>query len=90
MLEGYTESERRRAENRILRDMDRIELVRGGQGRDAEDVRQGGKIGGWLLLIALGLGVLWLLGGCGTVRGFGNDLSEWSDGIRNGVQRDAD
>ena len=86
-MRGYTESECRRAENRILRDMDRIELA-GGQGRDAEDVRQSGSIWGWLLLIAVVVAFVGLLAGCGTVAGFGQDLQAVSEGVRAEMAKD--
>ena len=84
MLESYTESERRRAEDRILRDMDRIDMPQ------AEP--EGGFWGtlAVLAIVAFLLFVCLAVPGCGTVAGFGQDLAEWSDGIRGSVQADAD
>lgn len=50
------------ADNRLLCDIAEAKLV-GGQGRDAEDVRQGGSIGGWLLLGVVIVIVVACLGG---------------------------
>ncbi|MBK8246441.1 MAG: hypothetical protein IPK85_03445 [Gemmatimonadetes bacterium] len=85
MLEAYTESERRRAENRILRDMDRLDMPK-------TEPDEGGLWPTIGMLVCIGILVLLCCAvpGCGTVAGFGNDLSEWSDGIRGSVQADAD
>lgn len=86
MMRGYTESENRRAENRILRDMDRLDMPK------VEPADEGGfwPTVGMLALIAVLVFVCCAVPGCGTVAGFGDDLSEWSNGIRGSVQRDAD
>jgi predicted small secreted protein len=71
-------------DNRLLCDIAGANLV-GGQGRDAEDVRNSGKIGGWLLLIAVVVGLAWLFKGCATVEGFGRDLSAASRAVGNNM-----
>ena len=86
-MRTYTESEHRAAEDRLKIDMDRLELVGGGQGRSPEDVQADAGSGLAIFLVCLVLAGLCLLaGGCGTIGGFGDDLRQWSDGIRGSVQ----
>ena len=87
-MRTYTESEHRAAEDRIKIDMDRLDLVGGGQGRAPEDVQADAGSGLAIFLVCLVLAGLCLLARCGVVRGFGDDLRQWSDGIRSSVQSD--
>lgn len=83
----YTESEHRAAENRIIRDLDRVELVGGGQGRSSDEVKASAGSGAAIVLVLIVCVVLAVIvGGCGTVAGFGDDLRQWSSGIRGSVQ----
>lgn len=81
-MTGYTDQEDRAALERLRRDMDRIELVGGGQGRSPEEVQA--STGAWLaiLLVCAVLFVLSRLAGCGTVAGVGRDLMDISNGVR--------
>ena len=87
----YTESEHRAAENRIIRDLDRVELVGGGQGRSSDEVKASAGSGAAIVLVLIVCVVLAVIvGGCGTVAGFGDDLRQWSSGIRGSVQQGAE
>ena len=86
-MRTYTESEHRAAEDKILRDMDRLELVGGGQGRSSDEVKAAAGSGAAIVLVLIVCVVLAVIvGGCGTVAGFGDDLRQWSLGIRGSVQ----
>lgn len=86
-MRGYSDSECRRAENRILQDMDRLELVGGGQGRSSDEVKASAGSGAAIVLVLIVCVVLAVIvGGCSTVAGFGDDLRQWSLGIRGSVQ----
>ena len=85
----YTESDHRAAENRILSDMDRIDLVKGGQGRSSESVQRDAGATLLIVLVLIVCVLFFTLAGCGTIGGLGDDLRQWSDGIRGSVQDDA-
>ena len=82
-MRTYTESEHRAAEDKILRDMDRLELVGGGQGRSSDEVKAAAGSGAAIVLVLIVCVVIAVIvGGCGTVAGFGRDLAAISDGVR--------
>lgn len=89
-MRTYTESEHRAAEDKILRDMDRLELVGGGQGRSSDEVKASAGSGAAIVLVLIVCVVLAALtlpqAGCGVVGGLGDDLRQWSLGIRGSVQ----
>lgn len=76
-MRGYSDSECRRAENRILRDLDRIELP------PAEPESQAGTMVGLVLLIGFLVAVCCMVPGCGTISGLGADLQAAADGVRS-------
>lgn len=73
----------RAAEDRLWADMHRLDLVGGGQGRSSDEVKASAGSGAAILLVAIVCIVLAvIIGGCGTVAGFGRDLTAISDGVR--------
>ena len=89
-MRGYSDSECRRAEDRILRDIANAEAagIRGGQGRAPEDVQADAGSGLAIFIVCVVAAGLLLLCGCGTINGLGSDLQQWSNGIRGSVQND--
>lgn len=83
-MRKYTESERRAAENRIKIDMDRLNLVGGGQGRSPDEVKASAGSGLAILIVCIVAVILapFVFPGCATISGIGRDLTAVSEGVR--------
>jgi len=87
-MSGYTDNEHRDAMEKMRRDMDRIELVGGGQGRSSDEVKASAGSGLAIFLVFVVIAALVLMSGCGTVAGFGRDLTAVSEGVRAEMAKD--
>ncbi len=80
----YGRTRDRDALNSIARDAG----IKGGQGRTPDELERSGSLAATVLVIVACVLLAVVIGGCGTVAGLGDDLRQWSDGIRGNVAKE--